>query len=156
MTRWLATVWALAAVGCVLPTGEGKGGSGDSGGTTPEPTTTEPVGGDCGPAIPGDAEVYSGLFGGVQDREVVWLCDGADYSATGAGGTYFVESGAVLNLSGRDATIYVVDGGRVSVSGSDNTVYHTPGATVRDNPSTTLVACDGLRFDTSDAPSPGC
>lgn len=162
--RWWPLVACGWLAGCVVSVGDkgphvdlDSGTDGSDDGRDPKGETTTPEGtASCATTIPNNVDVVSSLWGSVADNERIWLCAGAELATTGSNGTYFVESGAVLNLSGGDATVYVLDGGEVTVSGNDNTIVYEPGAEVDSNPSATLIECDPLSIDRSNAPSNGC
>mgnify|MGYP001616386360 CR=1 FL=1 len=125
----------------------------------------------CTPAVPSNANVATGYSLSGLSNATYWVCSGGTVKSASAfsaptNKTVFLETNATFSTDNSSSypdagnnTIYAKNGSTVNINSvsSNNTIYHEPSANLNStgtNP--TLVPCNSLVYDYTNAPSNGC
>ena len=113
----------------------------------------------CNPRIPGNADVITGEASNGGGARNVWVCDGGSYSAGGGSYSIYIEPGGTFTRTGGGLyTFYVPEGATYNGSSAGSTILiRDPNANTTGVSDHIILECpDGITFDTTNAPEPGC
>lgn len=109
----------------------------------------------CATEIPADATVIRSTATVSDDGARVLVCPTGRAVATGTGGTWWLESGAHLDVAGFDTRIWARGTASVTITGSAIVITSEPDVTVEVDGALTWMTCEALRFTFADGSS-GC